>query len=164
MFSMNVMPWNGGDIEKLKVLQNKGGCLALGSPKWMAVEAMKGDLGWSLFSYKKQYYSIQPLPLGKNGRGCFELEICEQYGKNRWNARCVEEDSSMRYLVGVDEECNTTVVEAVKNFLVHAWNKRHMLNNQFPGLECDYLPSMRAVDHELDRPVMPSLGLFFSMD
>ncbi|KAF2350820.1 hypothetical protein FHG87_018427 [Trinorchestia longiramus] len=45
-------------------------------------------------------------------------------GENKWNARCVEEDSGMRYLVGLDEECNMTVVDAMKDFLVHAWNKR----------------------------------------
>ncbi|KAF2350070.1 hypothetical protein FHG87_019174 [Trinorchestia longiramus] len=30
----------------------------------------------------------------------------------------------MRYLVGLDEECNMTVVDAMKDFLVYAWNKR----------------------------------------
>ncbi|KAF2358365.1 hypothetical protein FHG87_010875 [Trinorchestia longiramus] len=51
--------------------------------------------------------------------------VHEQYGENQWNARCVEEDSGMRYLVGLDEECNQTVVDAMKNFLVHTWNTRH---------------------------------------
>ncbi|KAF2358651.1 hypothetical protein FHG87_010596 [Trinorchestia longiramus] len=50
--------------------------------------------------------------------------IHEQCGENKWNARCAEEDSGMRYLVGLDEECNMTVVDAMKDFLVHAWNKR----------------------------------------
>ncbi|KAF2350741.1 hypothetical protein FHG87_018506, partial [Trinorchestia longiramus] len=27
-------------------------------------------------------------------------------------------------LVGLDEECNMTVVDAMKDFLVNAWNKR----------------------------------------
>ncbi|KAF2346817.1 hypothetical protein FHG87_022427 [Trinorchestia longiramus] len=45
-------------------------------------------------------------------------------GENKWNARCDEEDSGMRYLVGLDEECNMTVVDAMKDFLVYAWNKR----------------------------------------
>ncbi|KAF2363484.1 hypothetical protein FHG87_005754, partial [Trinorchestia longiramus] len=49
---------------------------------------------------------------------------CEQCGENKWNARCVEEDSGMKYLVGLDEECNMTVVDAMKDFLVYAWNKR----------------------------------------
>ncbi|KAF2350380.1 hypothetical protein FHG87_018863 [Trinorchestia longiramus] len=47
-------------------------------------------------------------------------ELC---GVNKWNARCVEEDSDMRYLVGLDEECNMTAVDAMNDFLVHAWNK-----------------------------------------
>ncbi|KAF2347322.1 hypothetical protein FHG87_021923 [Trinorchestia longiramus] len=50
MFGMNVMAWNGGDLEKLEVLQNRVGRLALGAPKWTAAEALRGDLGWSLFS------------------------------------------------------------------------------------------------------------------
>ncbi|KAF2349462.1 Reverse transcriptase domain [Trinorchestia longiramus] len=50
--------------------------------------------------------------------------VHEQCGENKWNARCVEEDSGMRYLVGLDEECNMTVVNAMKDFLVYAWNKR----------------------------------------
>ncbi|KAF2352684.1 hypothetical protein FHG87_016562 [Trinorchestia longiramus] len=50
--------------------------------------------------------------------------IHEQCGENKWNARCAEEDSGMRYLVGLDEECNTTVVDAMNDFLVHVWNKR----------------------------------------
>ncbi|KAF2346882.1 hypothetical protein FHG87_022362 [Trinorchestia longiramus] len=68
MFGMNVMAWNGGDLEKLEMLQN-----------------------W--------------------------------YGEIKLKARCVEEDSGMRYLVGLDKECNMTVVDAMKDFLVHAWNK-----------------------------------------
>ncbi|KAF2357490.1 hypothetical protein FHG87_011752 [Trinorchestia longiramus] len=32
--------------------------------------------------------------------------VHEQCGESKWNARCVEEDSGMRYLVGLDEECN----------------------------------------------------------
>ncbi|KAF2357069.1 Hermansky-Pudlak syndrome 3 central region [Trinorchestia longiramus] len=50
MFGMNFMAWNGRDLEKLEVLQNRVGRLALGAPKWMAAEALREDLGWSLFS------------------------------------------------------------------------------------------------------------------
>ncbi|KAF2348159.1 hypothetical protein FHG87_021084 [Trinorchestia longiramus] len=47
---MNVMTWNGGDLEKLEVLQKRVGRLVIGTPKWTAAEALGGDLGWSLFS------------------------------------------------------------------------------------------------------------------
>ncbi|KAF2358610.1 hypothetical protein FHG87_010636 [Trinorchestia longiramus] len=50
MFSTNVMAWNGGDLEKLEVVQNRVGRLALSAPKWTAAEALRGDLGWSLLS------------------------------------------------------------------------------------------------------------------
>ncbi|KAF2350790.1 hypothetical protein FHG87_018449 [Trinorchestia longiramus] len=43
--------------------------------------------------------------------------VHEQCGENKWNARCVEEDSGLRYLVGPDEESNMTVVDAMKDFL-----------------------------------------------
>ncbi|KAF2353969.1 hypothetical protein FHG87_015275 [Trinorchestia longiramus] len=58
-------------------------------------------------------------------RESFMYVIHEQYGENQCNPRCVEEDSGMRCLVELDEECNMTVVDAMKNFLTHAWNKRH---------------------------------------
>ncbi|KAF2354895.1 hypothetical protein FHG87_014349 [Trinorchestia longiramus] len=49
---------------------------------------------------------------------------CRECGENKWHARCVEEDSGMRYLVGLDDGCNMNVVDAMKDFLVHALNKR----------------------------------------
>ncbi|KAF2363434.1 hypothetical protein FHG87_005812 [Trinorchestia longiramus] len=68
--------------------------------------------------------------------------VHEQWGENKWNARCVGEDFGMRYLVGLDEECNMTVVDAMKDFLVHAWNMRQgCLIGIF--LRCDYLLSTR---------------------
>ncbi|KAF2353330.1 hypothetical protein FHG87_015913, partial [Trinorchestia longiramus] len=62
---------------------------------------------------------------GEHERESFMDGVREQYGENQWNARCFEKDSSMRYLVELDEECNVTVEDAVKNLLVHAWNNRH---------------------------------------
>ncbi|KAF2357842.1 hypothetical protein FHG87_011399 [Trinorchestia longiramus] len=32
----------------------------------------------------------------------------------------------MRYLVGLDEECDMTVVDEVKKISVYEWNKRHL--------------------------------------
>ncbi|KAF2357082.1 hypothetical protein FHG87_012160 [Trinorchestia longiramus] len=34
--------------------------------------------------------------------------VHEQCGGNKWNVRCVEEDSGMKYIVRLDEECNMT--------------------------------------------------------
>ncbi|KAF2353420.1 hypothetical protein FHG87_015825 [Trinorchestia longiramus] len=46
-----------------------------------------------------------------------------QYGENQWNTRCIKMDSGKSYPVGSDEECNMIVVDAMKNFLVHALNQ-----------------------------------------
>ncbi|KAF2362486.1 Histone deacetylase complex subunit SAP130 C-terminal domain [Trinorchestia longiramus] len=45
--------------------------------------------------------------------------VLEQYGENKWNARSVEGDFGMGYLVELDEECNMTVVDEMKYFLLH---------------------------------------------
>ncbi|KAF2346974.1 hypothetical protein FHG87_022271 [Trinorchestia longiramus] len=66
--------------------------------------------------------------------------------------RCVEEDSGMRYLVGLDEECNMTVVNAMKDFLVYAWNKRQGEDSRmryFVGL-----------DEECNMTVMDAMKVF----
>ncbi|KAF2362634.1 hypothetical protein FHG87_006610 [Trinorchestia longiramus] len=57
----------------------------------------------------------------KNKRWVYLMDVVhEQYGENKGNARCVEGDSGMRYLVRLHEECNMTVVVEMKYFLVHA--------------------------------------------
>ncbi|KAF2350177.1 Phosducin thioredoxin-like domain [Trinorchestia longiramus] len=75
MFGVNVMAWNGGDLEKLEVLQNRVGRLALGALKWTVAEALRGDLGWSLFSERM-----------------VKAVLNYKCGENKLNARCVEKD------------------------------------------------------------------------
>ncbi|KAF2352846.1 hypothetical protein FHG87_016401 [Trinorchestia longiramus] len=60
-----------------------------------------------------------------NDMGEVTGQVISEKEENEWHARCVEEDLGFRYLVGLDEEFNMTVVDAVKNVLVHAWTKRH---------------------------------------
>lgn len=50
MYGMNVVRWTETDLAKLEVIQNTVGRMALGASKWTAVEAIRGDLGWSTFS------------------------------------------------------------------------------------------------------------------
>ncbi|KAF2348081.1 hypothetical protein FHG87_021162 [Trinorchestia longiramus] len=120
MFGMIVMAWNG-DLEKLEVLQNRVGHLAFADSNWTAVEAIRGDLEWRV----EEAVEHLVLECSKyvHERESFWTVVHEQCGENQWNARCVEGDSGMRYLVGLDEECNVTVVDKMKCFLVHAWNK-----------------------------------------
>ncbi|KAF2354749.1 hypothetical protein FHG87_014495 [Trinorchestia longiramus] len=88
-----------------------------------------------IFLKFSHFIEFEPAPVGQNSTddGPFwndaspDLEIIRttiSVNVETRNARCVEEDSGMRYLVGIDEECNMTVVDAMKDFLVYAWNKR----------------------------------------
>ncbi|KAF2351803.1 hypothetical protein FHG87_017442 [Trinorchestia longiramus] len=183
MFGMNVMAWNGGDLEKLKVLQNKVRRLARGAPKWTAMKVIRGRVNHvgsgirtrvfplaSRFAHQSTklvvydgsfgsqlMFAVRCKALSVNRRTlrwnegktrlCLQCnrgveEIVEhlvfgyckyihereslmdvvhyQYGENQWNIRCVEGYSGMRYLVGLDEECNMTVVDDTKCFLVHS--------------------------------------------
>ena len=49
MYCMSVMPWTECELNKLEVIQNKVGRLALGAAKFAANEAIRGDMGWSTF-------------------------------------------------------------------------------------------------------------------
>ena len=49
MYSMDVLVWNENDLDKLEVAQNKVARIALNAPRYAAVEALRGDMGWSTF-------------------------------------------------------------------------------------------------------------------
>ena len=50
MYGMNVMNWTETDVAKLEVIQTKIGRVALGGNKYVGVEAVRGDMGWSMFN------------------------------------------------------------------------------------------------------------------
>ena len=45
MYGMNVMKWTKGELDKLEVIQNKVGRMALGANRYVGVEAIRGDMG-----------------------------------------------------------------------------------------------------------------------
>ena len=49
MYGMDVMVWNESEIDKLEVAQNRVARMALNAPRYTAVEALRGDMGWSTF-------------------------------------------------------------------------------------------------------------------
>ena len=46
---MNVMKWTKGELDKLEVIQNKVGRMTLGANRYVGVEVIIEDMGWSLF-------------------------------------------------------------------------------------------------------------------
>ncbi|MPC96497.1 hypothetical protein E2C01_091759 [Portunus trituberculatus] len=49
MYGMHVIAWNESEFDKLEEGQNRIGRMALNAPKYTAVEALRGDMGWSSF-------------------------------------------------------------------------------------------------------------------
>ena len=47
MYGLETMPWRINDLDKLEVVENKVGRIALGANRYAAVEAIRGDVGWS---------------------------------------------------------------------------------------------------------------------
>ena len=49
MYGMEVFAWNESEINNLEIGQNRLARIALNAPRYAAVEALRGDMGWSTF-------------------------------------------------------------------------------------------------------------------
>ena len=58
MYGMNVLCWTESELQKLDVIQNKVGIVALGTNKYACVEAIRGDMGWGTFSERRMKGNI----------------------------------------------------------------------------------------------------------
>ena len=50
MYGVNVLNWTEIELQILEVIQNKVGRVALGVNRYGCAKAIKGDMGWSIFS------------------------------------------------------------------------------------------------------------------
>ena len=57
-YGMNVLNWSECELQKLEVIQNKVGRVALGANRYVSVEAIRGDMGWSTFSERSMKGNI----------------------------------------------------------------------------------------------------------
>lgn len=48
-YAMDTVNWTGGEVKQMDIVQNKIGRLALGARSYTAVEALRGEMGWSTF-------------------------------------------------------------------------------------------------------------------
>ena len=49
MYGLETTVWTRKDMNRLEALQNMTGRIALGANRYVAVEAIRGDMGWSTF-------------------------------------------------------------------------------------------------------------------
>ena len=87
LYGMNVLYWNECHMQKLEVVQNKVGRVALGANSFAAVEAIRGDMGWSSFSERCMKGSIMYKKRMDENR--WVKKVCEKVGlKSRWLGMC----------------------------------------------------------------------------
>ena len=75
MYSMDMMVWNKREVDKLEVCQNKIARAALGAPRYASVEALRGDMGYSLFCERMMKASIK-----------YNVRL-ERINEDRWTRR-----------------------------------------------------------------------------
>ena len=49
IYGIEVIAWNESEIDKLEVGQSRVVRMTLNAPRYAAVEALRGDMGWSTF-------------------------------------------------------------------------------------------------------------------
>ena len=52
MYGLETTVWTRNLLDRMEMVQNKAGRIALGANRYVAVEAIKGDMGWSTFREK----------------------------------------------------------------------------------------------------------------
>ena len=55
MYGTYVTAWNENEIDKLEVGQNRVARMALNAPRYAALEALRGDMGWSTFRERGKF-------------------------------------------------------------------------------------------------------------
>ena len=86
MRGLDVMPCTLGDCDRMDVMQNVVGRVALGANKYVGVEAIRGDMGWSTFRERvmkgKMNYKIrlERMPNERIAKKVYEWNV----SKSRW--------------------------------------------------------------------------------
>ena len=90
MYGLETLTWTMNDLAKLEVAQNKVGRIALGANKYVAVEAIRGEAGWSTFSERIEKgilrYRVRLERMDGNRWAKKVFEWAKQ--KGRWNKMC----------------------------------------------------------------------------
>ena len=90
-YGMEVIAWSEKEIDELEVRQNRVARMALNAPRYAAVEALRGDMGWSTF--RKRYikatliYKVR-LKRMKNTRIAHKVYLWN-VNSNKWEKKCI---------------------------------------------------------------------------
>ncbi|XP_063861501.1 uncharacterized protein LOC135101456 [Scylla paramamosain] len=91
MYGMDVIAWNESEIDKLEVGQNRVARMALSAPRCTAVEALRGDMGWSTFRERLTKATLRykiRLERMDNARIVRKVYLWNESG-SKWRKRCM---------------------------------------------------------------------------
>ncbi|XP_063877492.1 uncharacterized protein LOC135109778 [Scylla paramamosain] len=91
MYGMDVIAWNESEIDKLEVGQNKVARMALSAPRCTAVEALRGDMGWSTFRERLTKATLRykiRLERMDDARIARKVYLWNESG-SKWRKRCM---------------------------------------------------------------------------
>ena len=90
MYGMNVLNWSECKLQKLEIIQNKVGRIALGANNYVSVEAIRGDLGWSSFSERNMKGNIMyKIRMDRMVNDRWGKKVHKCYGRDsKWTKSC----------------------------------------------------------------------------
>jgi hypothetical protein len=90
MYGMNVMTMSASECNKLEVCQNRVGRVALGANRYVGVEAIRGDMGWSTFRERVMKSGMNyKIRLERMDRERWPRKVYEwNSGKSKWERGC----------------------------------------------------------------------------
>ena len=126
MYGMDVIAWNESEIDKLEVGQNRVARMALNAPRYAAIEALRGDMGWSTFRERLTKATLRykiRLERMDETRIARKVYLWNESG-SKWRKRCMRmtDKSGLQVVWGMrmagrDQNEREWVVSSVMGFL-----------------------------------------------
>ena len=91
MYGLETTVWSKKDMNRLEVLQNMTGRIALGANRYVAVEAIRGDMGWSTFRERlakavlRYRVRLQRMDEGKWAKKVYEWNVYGRWAQESYN-------------------------------------------------------------------------------
>ena len=137
MYGMEVTGWNESEMNKLEVGQNRIARIALNAPSYAAVEALRGDMGWSSFRerYRKAILRYKARLERMNDARLARKVYLWGIHESKWIRNCMK--------MAVESGMRVRWVNREEGRRVFEWK---MTNINGEGLEWDVKKWKRAID------------------
>ena len=134
MYGLECMRWTAKDLDKLEVVQNRVARLALGANRYVAVEALRGEAGWSTFDERIGKAVLQyKVRLGKMDEDRWARRVYEwacrgskwEKASNQWEKKCGMQGftRSEMMVVNSEKEIKRKVKDKIQEKGLQKWSQ-----------------------------------------